>query len=437
MLYRLTPERTQHTQTSTKHNQSLFVTPRLEFHNKSMSSQDRWWKRLSLSICQFNVLCQIYEPNHLPNNQCSFHVRSQKIFSQLSWANADVVCLQEVNPVSAYRRNMPEYDILFVSKADSGAARKTTILATHGRGAAYTTTCVAGGAATIPSTSSSELSSNDNANNSNGNNTPATTPSSVLQPRSPTASGGLPLSATAAALAAEDELSEHEMRHNVDDSEDGAIIGFKRQSVEVISCKRILLQEPASETDPTLAPGPRRARQFALIAHAFHIASKRTFFVLNVHMKANGDRSEERRRICHLKQIMARVAQLRAVDPSAPLFFVGDLNADPESGTLQMLCDGKVVVNGSTHFLGQSAFKSAMREMCGGQEPEMTILDSSYGNGPWWTCLDYILYESSRATPIAFLTPPSVASYGTDAILMCGSDHIPLVCEFVLGKIAG
>ncbi len=107
---------------------------------------------------------------------------------------------------------------------------------------------------------------------------------------------------------------------------------------------------------------------------------------------------------------------------------------------MQMMFNGTAKVNGVDHFLlgGGSTFVSAMKELSeDGQEVPFTILDSSYGGKPWFKVLDYILFEKSardhgRVIPVAFLSAPTVESYGTDAILKCGSDHIPLVVEFLL-----
>ena len=372
----------------------------------SAAGEERFWKRLTVSICTFNVLCQIYEPSHLPGNQCSFHVRCNQILSQIGWANADIVCLQEVNPVSWYRRMFSEqYDILFVSKSDSGGVHNHSSDRGNTRpwadGATPITTAAGGGG----------------VGGGGGGGAASSSPS-------PHTVGSQPLHGARA-------LSEHEMRHNINDADDGAAIMLKRGAVDLISCTHVLLLDPVDGGESgTLAPGAHRARQFGMVAHVLHIASKRTMFICAVHMKA--DMEDDAKRICHAKQLFQRIAQIRAADPTAPLFFAGDLNASPESPTMQLLTAGRAEYRGVVHLLGRSGMTSAMKHINDGQEPEFTILDSSHGGVAWWAVLDYILFERDKATPIAYLTPPSLSRYGGDAIPHSGSDHVIQVIEFFL-----
>ena len=185
-------------------------------------------------------------------------------------------------------------------------------------------------------------------------------------------------------------------------------------------------------------------------------------------------------RLRHLVQLMPQIKEIQAEIQRAsgggplPVIFVGDFNATPNSPTMDYLLqgtDGQRCKESDTAELSvppqtMFGFRSALADAGvgtdqttpGGEgggrgELDMTIMDSSYTQGqkPWHSTLDYILYDDTSSYgkmphPKLHIVSAVTAIQGwkertgqtgdakevNDALPYTGSDHIPVVAEFLL-----
>jgi endonuclease/exonuclease/phosphatase family metal-dependent hydrolase len=233
-------------------------------------------------------------------------------------------------------------------------------------------------------------------------------------------------------------LSTAQLLSNRRDDDDGSALMFKTETLTLVAAHHLRVHDPCgwgpSITDP-LAPGSRIARQFALLALFTHTATGKPFYVCGMHMKANNGRSSACAvRVCHLLQLLPAIDAIRATAPLAPLVFLGDFNSPPNTPTMDMILHGHTTIDGRPYMHAPWATGTRLRSAMDGagddgNDPEFTILDSSWGDGAWSSVLDYILYEPSGFCVASHVTTPSLASFGADAIVHSGSDHIPLIAE--------
>lgn len=80
----------------------------------------RYWQRQTLTVMSFNVLARCWEPKG--KEEFSFPNRFENIKQEIWHCFCDVIALQEVNPISAFRKEFGgKYDILFASKSSGGS----------------------------------------------------------------------------------------------------------------------------------------------------------------------------------------------------------------------------------------------------------------------------------------------------------------------------
>ena len=237
-------------------------------------------------------------------------------------------------------------------------------------------------------------------------------------------------------------LSHAEMVANENDTDDGQMIMVKKQSsIEVIRFDHLVCFDGNDEVRP--------ARQNAILAWLHHLPSGKEFFVISMHMKANGYNAQEDKtlhydgtRIRHLKQVLTQIQQIRMQrsglgnggNTTPPILFAGDFNADLRGETMRFLLEGRAIADNHLHFLsetGKIEFASVTHEAIAAQiadekrrlratnaKEEMegrlvteddffTILDSSYNpQSGWHSVLDYILYEKGRFAVTSYLCVP-------------------------------
>eukprot|EP00759_Apiculatamorpha_spiralis_P051451 PhF_6_TR5230/c1_g1_i4/m.7573 len=98
-------------------------------------------------------------------------------------------------------------------------------------------------------------------------------------------------------------IQQSEMLTNNRTDDDGTAIMVKKGVVETISVHRIGCREPFPNTGVW-------ARQFALAILAYHVPSKKTFWIVSMHMVWNGSGIQCGRRVHHLNQILKELRGL-------------------------------------------------------------------------------------------------------------------------------
>eukprot|EP00759_Apiculatamorpha_spiralis_P051449 PhF_6_TR5230/c1_g1_i2/m.7571 len=226
-------------------------------------------------------------------------------------------------------------------------------------------------------------------------------------------------------------IQQSDMLTNNRTDDDGTAIMIKKGVVETISVHRIGCREPFPNTGVW-------ARQFALAILAYHVPSKKTFWIVSMHMKANSAGNNEcRRRVCHLNQILKELRGLVNTHSTSdtPVVFCGDFNAEPHYATIQYLANKRCVLD-EVHHQTWFDFVSALQP----HQCEVTYLFGEYGadHYTWNSVLDYIFVEKGKMVVTSVVPTPKRddPSLGINSYNHCGSDHFPIAVElcFTLTK---
>eukprot|EP00164_Ancoracysta_twista_P001882 GFYU01002473.1.p1 GENE.GFYU01002473.1~~GFYU01002473.1.p1 ORF type:complete len:398 (-),score=66.34 GFYU01002473.1:95-1288(-) len=392
------------------------------------------WVSNTVSVMHMNVLCEIYQPDHLPDGACKYENRKKKIFEQIESNYCDVVTLQEANPISDYRSRFgDQYDIVFVSKSDKSRVKEET----------------------MEGLSHEEMLTN--VNDSDDGHCIMVKKNSQLE---------LIRSYHLAAL---------------DPPEDAVEFGklaVARHNMLAVHC-----YHKATKKSIMVCGMHMKATRDGHVASEFLRYERKRLFHLNQLMS----------KLYSLRQSLGQPAVIFAgdfnVQPySDTMRYLLEgravLEGNPmyrDSISLPTL-SGTVVQGGGTR-LGHSVgppieFASVTHESIERTIAEdaakrgyidanhdtvcrqmltwrdfFTLLDSSHG-APWKAILDYIMYEKSRFRLVSYtaipytrggptcasdsegaserLSEPGDIDWGTDAILHSGSDHMPIAAQFVI-----